>query len=61
MGSAAGAMGFTGGLPAGDYTLWIQETSQDRDTFTLDLVSVPSPSATIVLIAAGGMSRRRRV
>ncbi len=60
MGSAAGAMGFSGSLPAGDYTLWIQETSQDQDTFTLDFVTVPSPSAAAVLLAAGGMLQRRR-
>ncbi len=59
MGSAGGAMGFTGFLPAGDYTLWMQETSQDMDTFTLDFVTVPAPSA-LLLVAGGMLSLRRR-
>ena len=38
IGSGDGAQGFSGALPAGDYTFWIQETGDAPATWSLDLV-----------------------
>lgn len=59
LGSGAGSIGFTGFLPAGDYTLWIQETSEDLASFTMDLVTIPAPG-TAALLAMGMVAVRRR-
>jgi len=67
MGSAGqGATGFTGPLPAGDYTLWIQElaTGSYNYRFNLQISPVPEPGAAALLVAGlvllGGMARRSR-
>lgn len=62
IGNGGGSIGFTGSLQPGDYTLWMQETGEDADTFTLDLVAVPAPTTTALLAmcALGGTRARRR-
>lgn len=54
IGSGAGAMGFTGSLPSGDYTFWIQETGAAPATYTLDLRLSPASSATVYDEATDG-------
>ncbi|MEM7113363.1 MAG: hypothetical protein AAF614_13085 [Chloroflexota bacterium] len=43
MGVGGGAIGFSGPLPAGDYTFWIQETGMNSVSYTLDFVASPAP------------------
>lgn len=65
MGSAPGAQGFVPPLPAGDYSLWIQQTSSALTGYTFDLVVQPVPEpASIALagaaaLALGLLARRR--
>lgn len=65
MGSGPGAIGYVGALPAGDYTLWIQQTGADLVTYTFDAqVTVPEPGSLALLafaLAALGAARTRRV
>ena len=61
-----GAIGFTGALPAGQYTFWIQDTSFEpglRYSFNLEVSAVPEPHIAAMLLAGlgllGTMARRR--
>jgi hypothetical protein len=47
LGDGAGAIGFDGPLPAGTYTLWLQQLG-DPMTYTLDFSLVPTPSAALL-------------
>lgn len=63
MGAGFGAIGFTGFLPAGEYTFWNQQTGPDLTSFTMEFVIRPIPApASAVLLGAGGLlvARRRR-
>ncbi len=66
MGAGLGAIGFTGPLPAGDYTLWIQQTGAQSVGYGFNAVvtAAPEPAALALValgIAALGASRLRRV
>ena len=62
MGSAFGAIGFTGFLPAGEYTFWNQQTGPDLTSFTMEFViqPVPAPASAALLTAGGLLAARRR-
>jgi hypothetical protein len=64
LGSAPGAIGFSGPLPAGIYTLWIMELdmgSMYSWDFGLAVTAVPAPGTAVLLAAMlRGPSRRRR-
>ena len=69
-GGLNGASGFTAPLPAGDYTLWLQETATGSFTYRFNLLlsPVPEPSgaalgalgALAALVAIRSRSRRHR-
>ena len=65
MGSSFGAVGYTGALPAGAYTVWVQETGTGVAAYGFDfaVTQVPEP-ATVLLMLAGvvglGLGLRRR-
>jgi len=66
MGAGLGAIGFTGPLPAGDYTLWIQQTGAQSVGYGFNAVvtAAPEPGALALValgIAALGASRRQGV
>ena len=42
IGAGEGAQGFTGPLPAGDYTFWIQETADVITAYSWHFVTVPA-------------------
>lgn len=56
-----GGIGFNGPLPAGNYTFWIQEGS-DQITYNIDFVTspVPEPGSALLLGTAGLWLLRRR-
>jgi hypothetical protein len=60
IGLGPGAIGFTGPLPAGDYTFWSQQTGANATTYTFDLVltaapSVPALSSRLTLLLCAGL------
>lgn len=66
MGAGFGAQGFSGPLPAGDYTFWIQELAPGSYTFALDFVltsdaaelparQVPAAPYWLFALLAGGL------
>ena len=64
MGFGPGATGFSGALPAGSYSFWIQDTGTGVASYNLNfgVSAVPEPSAALMLLAgvAGlGWLRRR--
>jgi hypothetical protein len=64
IGLGPGAIGFTGSLPAGSYSFWIQETATGSAPYVLDfgVSAVPEPAAALMLaagLAAIGLGRRR--
>lgn len=65
MGSSPGAVGYTGALPAGTYTVWVQETGTGVAAYGFDfaVTQVPEPASALLMFAgvAGlGLSLRRR-
>ena len=64
MGSAFGATGFVGSLPAGSYAFWIQETTTGTAAYNFDfgVSAVPEASSALMLLAglAGLAFLRRR-
>lgn len=53
LGTSDGAIGFTGALPSGLYTLWIQQTGAQLIGTTFDLVvtaPVPEPAAGVLAL-----------
>ena len=66
LGSAQfGGIGFTGALPAGTYTFWIQETSASVPEYALDFqvrstTPVPLPTTLLLLLPALVLVARRR-
>ena len=65
MGSSFGAAGYTVPLPAGTYTVWVQETGTGVAAYGFDFAvsQVPEPASALMLLAgvAGlGLSLRRR-
>ncbi|MDB6004844.1 MAG: hypothetical protein JWR15_1831 [Prosthecobacter sp.] len=58
-----GGIGFDGPLPAGNYTFWIQEGSDQIDyqiDFVTSAVPVPEPRSALLLGLAGLLLLRRR-
>lgn len=53
LGQGAGSQGFTPPLPAGDYTLWIQQTGMSLTEYAFDLriEAVPEPSTLALGLA----------
>ncbi len=65
MGSSPGAVGYTGALPAGTYTVWVQETGTGVAAYGFDfaVTQVPEPATALLMLAgvAGlGLGLRRR-
>ena len=65
MGSSPGAVGYTGSLPAGTYTVWVQETGTGVAAYGFDfsVSQVPEPASALMLLAgvAGlGLALKRR-
>ncbi len=64
MGSSPGAVGYSGALPAGTYTVWVQETGTGVAAYGFDFAvsQVPEPASALLLLAgvAGLAVRLRR-
>lgn len=55
-GTAFGAIGFTPPLPAGNYAVWLQQTSStDLTSYTLDFVVTPVPEPAAAPLAGGAL------
>lgn len=62
-GGLDGASGFRAPLPAGDYTLWIQETAPGSYSYRFNLLLSPVPepgSALLVALGLAGLRLRQR-
>jgi hypothetical protein len=53
---ALGSSGFSIPLPAGDYSLWVQETSVGESVYKLDFVVAEVPEAPTALAMLGGLA-----
>ena len=53
MGGSPGAVGYSGALPAGRYSVWVQETSPGvaRYSFDFQISPVPEPAAALFMLA----------
>lgn len=64
MGASPGAVGFSGALPAGTYTVWVQETGTGVANYGFDfsVTAVPEPASVLLMLAgvAGLAALRRR-
>jgi len=63
IGAGYGASGFSGPLPAGTYTFWIQETSREPGlafAFDLEVSAVPEPASAWLLLGGMGWLLLRR-
>ena len=64
MGSSPGAVGYIGALPAGTYTVWVQETGTGVAAYNFDFAvsQVPEPATALLMLTgvAGLLARRRR-
>lgn len=63
MGSSPGAIGFFGALPAGSYTVWVQETDVGVANYGFDfqVSQIPEPASALLLLAgAAGLGWRLR-
>ena len=47
IGAAGGAQGFTGALPSGDYTFWIQEISPSLSAYSLEFILTDPDAAPV--------------
>lgn len=55
-GAQFGVIGFTPPLPAGNYAVWLQQTSTtDLTSYTLDFVVTPVPEPAAAPLAAGAL------
>lgn len=59
LGDGMGAIGFDGPLPAGTYTLWLQQLGEPM-TYTLDFTLVPTPSTALLGGGLGMLATSRR-
>ncbi len=55
MGMGAGATGFTGPLPAGQYSFWVQEASVGTVDYGLEFTVAPEPASWTMLLTGMGM------
>lgn len=46
--------------PAGDYTVWVQQTGADLTSITLDFIVTPAPSSVAIALPVLLVSHRRR-
>lgn len=53
MGASPGALGYAGALPAGTYTVWVQETASGlaRYGFDFAVTQVPEPASLLLMLA----------
>lgn len=54
MGAGDGAIGFSGALGSGDYTVWLQQTGVTSTTYALEFVIADVPTVTLYSEATGG-------
>lgn len=58
IGAGAGSIGFTPPLPAGTYTIWLNQTGLAA-TYQLDFIVAPTPATLLPLLALTALRRRR--